>query len=66
MAQPLAALAVAIVVGWLLVLAIGDDPFQIYWILISGSLIGVPTSRPGRFRRCWFPARSPDWAAPRK
>ena len=42
MAQPLAALAVAIIVGGLLVLVIGDDPFQIYWILISGSLIGVP------------------------
>lgn len=41
-AQPLIALAIAVVVGGLLVLAIGDDPIQIYGILISGSLIGVP------------------------
>jgi ABC-type uncharacterized transport system permease subunit len=36
------ALIIAVVVGALLVLAIGDDPIQVYWILISGSLIGIP------------------------
>jgi simple sugar transport system permease protein len=40
--QPAIALAIAIVAGGLLVLAIGDDPVQVYWTLISGSLIGVP------------------------
>jgi simple sugar transport system permease protein len=40
--QPVIAIAIAIFVGGLLVLAIGDNPFQIYGILISGSLIGVP------------------------
>jgi simple sugar transport system permease protein len=40
--QPLIALIIAIIVGGLLVLAIGDNPFEIYWILISGSLIGIP------------------------
>ena len=41
-AQPAIALVIAALVGGLLVAAIGDDPIQIYGILISGSLVGVP------------------------
>ncbi len=42
LAHPVIALAIAVFVGGLLVLAIGDDPIQIYGILISGSLVGIP------------------------
>ena len=41
-AQPAIALVIAALVGGLLVAAIGDDPIQVYGILISGSLVGVP------------------------
>lgn len=41
-AQPLIALVISALVGGVLVAAIGDDPLQIYGILISGSLVGVP------------------------
>jgi general nucleoside transport system permease protein len=41
-AQPAIALVISALVGGILVAAIGDDPIQIYGILISGSLVGVP------------------------
>jgi simple sugar transport system permease protein len=41
-ANPLIAVAVAVVVGGLLVTALGDDPFQVYWTLVEGSLVGWP------------------------
>jgi len=40
--QPTIALVISAIVGGLLVLAMGQDPLQIYGVLISGSLVGVP------------------------
>jgi ABC-type uncharacterized transport system permease subunit len=40
--QPTIALVISAIVGGLLVLAMGQDPLQIYEVLISGSLVGVP------------------------
>jgi ABC-type uncharacterized transport system permease subunit len=40
--RPAIALVIAAVVGGLLVLAMGSDPFQVYAVLISGSLVGTP------------------------
>lgn len=40
--RPLIALAIAIVIGGLLVLALGENPINVYGLLISGSLVGVP------------------------
>lgn len=40
--RPAIALAIAAIVGGLLVLAMGNNPFEIYGVLISGSLVGVP------------------------
>ena len=40
--QPTIALVISAIVGRLLVLAMGQDPLQIYGVLISGSLVGVP------------------------
>ena len=40
--QPTIALVLSAIVGGLLVLAMGQDPLQIYGVLISGSLVGVP------------------------
>ncbi len=37
---PVIALVIATVTGGLLVFALGENPFEVYWILISGSLIG--------------------------
>ncbi|MDR3495688.1 MAG: ABC transporter permease [Ancalomicrobiaceae bacterium] len=40
--QPLVAILIATCVGGLLVLALGRNPFEVYGILISGSVVGVP------------------------
>ena len=40
--QPTIALVISAIVGGLLVLAMRQDPLQIYGVLISGSLVGVP------------------------
>jgi ABC-type uncharacterized transport system permease subunit len=40
--QPIVALIIAVITGGLLVLALGDNPFQVYWLLISGSVVGTP------------------------
>jgi general nucleoside transport system permease protein len=40
--RPATALVISAIVGGLLVLAMGDDPLQVYGVLISGSLVGVP------------------------
>lgn len=37
-----AALLIAVVLGGLLVIALGENPVDVYWMLISGSLIGMP------------------------
>ena len=39
---PLLAIAVAMVVGGLLIAALGRDPFEVYWILLAGGLSGWP------------------------
>jgi len=39
---PLVAVAIAILVGGLLVAAIGENPFEVYWVIFEGSLIGWP------------------------
>lgn len=41
-AAPVAALAISVSLGGLLVLALGENPFEVYWLLISGSLVGLP------------------------
>ncbi|MCB1490007.1 MAG: ABC transporter permease [Bauldia sp.] len=40
--QPIIAVAISVLVGGLLVLTLGENPFEIYWLLISGSLVGWP------------------------
>lgn len=40
--QPIVAVLIATIVGGLLVLALGENPIEVYWLLISGSVIGVP------------------------
>jgi simple sugar transport system permease protein len=40
--RPAIALVIAAIVGGLLVLAMGSDPFEVYGVLISGSLVGMP------------------------
>lgn len=40
--HPLIAILIATIAGGLLVLALGENPFEVYWILISGSVIGTP------------------------
>ena len=40
--QPLIAVLIATVIGGLLVLALGENPIEVYWLLISGSVVGVP------------------------
>jgi ABC-type uncharacterized transport system permease subunit len=42
LASPVIAVTVSIVVGALLVAALGHDPIEVYWTLIQGSLIGWP------------------------
>lgn len=39
---PLAALLIAVVIGGILVLCLGENPFEVYWLLFSGSFIGLP------------------------
>lgn len=36
------ALLIAVILGGLLVLALGENPFNVYWLLLSGSLVGIP------------------------
>ncbi len=40
--QPAVALVIATLIGGLLVLAMGENPIEVYGVLISGSLVGVP------------------------
>lgn len=40
--HPALAILIAVIVGGLLVLALRENPFEVYWYLISGSLVGVP------------------------
>jgi ABC-type uncharacterized transport system permease subunit len=40
--HPVAAILIATIVGGLLVLALRENPFEVYWFLISGSLVGLP------------------------
>ncbi|MBB5753064.1 ABC transporter permease [Prosthecomicrobium pneumaticum] len=40
--QPLVAVAIAVLVGGLLVLALGENPIEVYSILVHGSLVGWP------------------------
>jgi simple sugar transport system permease protein len=40
--RPLVALLIAAITGGLLVLALGENPFRVYGLLISGSLVGTP------------------------
>lgn len=40
--RPVMALAIAIVVGGLLVLALDENPVRVYGLLVSGSLVGMP------------------------
>ncbi|MDB5531318.1 MAG: Sugar transporter permease [Devosia sp.] len=40
--QPIVAVLIATIVGGLLVLALGENPIEVYGLLISGSLVGVP------------------------
>lgn len=40
--NPIMALAIAGILGALLVMALGENPFEVYWLLISGSLAGIP------------------------
>ena len=42
--QPVVALLIAIVLGGLLVLAMGNNPIDVYWLLFSGSVIGMSLS----------------------
>jgi ABC-type uncharacterized transport system permease subunit len=39
---PLMALAIAAILGAILVMALGENPIEVYWLLISGSLVGLP------------------------
>ena len=39
---PVAAVGIAIVAGGVLVAAVGQNPFQVYAILIKGGLVGWP------------------------
>lgn len=41
-ATSLAALLISVILGGLLVMALGENPFEVYWLLFSGSLIGMP------------------------
>ncbi len=40
--QPVVAVVVATVVGGLLILALGENPIEVYSVLLSGGLVGVP------------------------
>jgi general nucleoside transport system permease protein len=40
--HPLVAIVIATIAGGLLVLALGENPFEVYWFLISGSVVGLP------------------------
>lgn len=40
--QPFIAVVIAVVIGGLLVLALGENPFDVYWLLVSGSVVGWP------------------------
>lgn len=40
--HPIIAILIATIAGALLVLALGENPFEVYWFLISGSLVGLP------------------------
>ncbi len=40
--QSVVAVAIAVVVGGLLVLVMGDNPIEVYWLLLSGSVVGIP------------------------
>jgi len=40
--HPFLAILIATIAGGLLVLALGDNPFKVYWFLISGSVVGLP------------------------
>lgn len=40
--QPIVALIIATIAGGLLVFALGENPVEVYWLLISGSMIGTP------------------------
>ena len=44
-AQPAIALVIAALVGAVLVAAVGQNPIEVYAILIEGSLIGWPNLR---------------------
>jgi simple sugar transport system permease protein len=39
---PVMALAIAAILGAILVMALGENPIEVYWLLISGSLVGIP------------------------
>jgi simple sugar transport system permease protein len=39
--QPIIALIVATLIGGALIFALGNNPFVVYWILLSGGLVGV-------------------------
>ena len=40
--QSIVALLIATAVGAVLVLALGENPLEVYWLLISGSVVGIP------------------------
>ena len=40
--HPVLAILIATVAGGLLVVALRENPFEVYWYLISGSLVGLP------------------------
>ncbi|MBA3518224.1 MAG: ABC transporter permease [Rhizobiales bacterium] len=42
MREPVIAVLIAVAVGGVLVLALGENPIEVYWLLISGSLVGWP------------------------
>lgn len=39
---PAAAIVIAVIVGGLIVLALGENPISVYGIMIEGSLVGIP------------------------
>lgn len=40
--EPVIAVLIAVAVGGVLVMALGENPIEVYWLLISGSLVGWP------------------------
>ena len=42
MASPMLAVVIAIIVGGLIVLALGENPIEVYSVIFEGSLVGLP------------------------